>query len=252
MLQQLLPGERLDDLQRGGLVIIQKESGFRFGTDAVLLADFARVKPGERVCDMGTGTGVLPLLLAARAEGTTFDAFEIQEDVADMAARSVRANGLEGRIRIHRADCRDAAEIIGHETCRLVVTNPPYTAAGAGLISPQRTRALSRSEGESSIEAWMAACSRVLQNGGRLCCVFPAPRFLQLCDAMRQARVEPKRVRFVAAKVSASPKLVLLEGLKGGRPGLHMEPLLVTHTDEGGFTQEMRRIYGEPEATEEL
>lgn len=242
---QLLPGERLDDLQRKGLVIIQKETGFRFGTDAVLLADFARPKKGERICDMGTGTGVLPLLLAARSEDTLFDAFELQADMADMAARSVKANGLSDRIFLHHADCRDAARIIGYETCRLVVTNPPYTALGAGLVSPQENKALSRSDSEVSIETWMASCSQVLQNGGRLCCVFPAPRLLQLCDAMRMARVEPKRIRLIAARASAAPKLVLVEGLKGGRPGLHMEPLLITHTDDGEYTPEMKRIYGE-------
>ena len=242
---QILEGERVDDLQRNGLRVIQKEAGFRFGTDAVLLADFAQARRGERVCDMGTGTGVLPLLLCARAEGATVDAFEIQADMADMARRSVRLNGLEERIRVHHADCRDAASIIGHETCRLVVTNPPYTAAGAGLVSPEKMRALSRSDADCSIEAWMASCGRVLQNGGRLCCVFPAPRFLQLCDAMRAARVEPKRVRFVAARADAAPKLVLVEGLKGGRSGLHLLPLLMTHTPEGAYTEEMQRIYGE-------
>lgn len=239
------PGERLDDLQRGGLRILQRPEGFRFGTDAVLLADFARAKKGEHIADIGTGTGVLPLLLSARAENTTFDAFEIQADVADMAARSVRLNGLESRIRVHCADCRDAAGIIGHERCQMVVTNPPYTAKNAGLVSPEETRALSRSDSGCTLDEWIAACGRLLKNGGRLCCVFPAPRFLALCDAMRSARVEPKRVRFVAARETVAPKLVLLEGLKGGRPGLHIEPLLVTHDAQGGFTAEMRRIYGE-------
>lgn len=243
----LRQGERVDDLQRNGLRIIQRTDGFRFGTDAVLLADFAGVKKGERVADMGTGTGVLPLLLSARAQDTTFDAFEIQSDVADMASRSVQLNGLENRIRIHNADCRDAAARIGHECCQLVVSNPPYTKGGAGLVSPEQTRALSRSDSDCPIEAWIAACARVLKNGGRLCCVFPAPRFLELCDAMRAARVEPKRVRFVAARESASPKLVLVEGLKGGRPSLHIQPLLITHDAQGNFTQEMRRIYGETE-----
>lgn len=237
-------GERIDDLQRGGLRIIQNEQGFRFGTDAVLLADFCAARPAERVCDMGTGTGVLPLLISARAAGTTFDAFEIQEDVADMASRSVRLNGLESRIHIHAADCRNAAQIIGHESVQLVVTNPPYTKGGAGLISPEQTRALSRSE-EVTLEDWMSACARVLQNGGRLCVVFPAPRFLQLCDAMRANRVEPKRIRFVAARADAAPKLVLVEGKMGGKPGLHFMPLLMTHDENGGFTAEMRRIYGE-------
>ena len=243
----LYPGERIDDLQRGGLRIIQRESGFRFGTDAVLLADFAMAKPGERVCDMGTGTGVLPLLLSARAQGTTFDAFEVQADVAEMAARSVRLNALESRIRVRHADIRDAARMIGHGVCSLVLTNPPYTAAGAGLVSPDGGRAMARSDSDCPLPDWMAACARVLRNGGRLCCVFPAPRFLQLCDAMRDARVEPKRVRFVAARADAAPKLVLVEGRKEGRPGLHIGPLLVTHRADGSFTEEMRRIYGETE-----
>ena len=241
----LREGERLDDLQRNGLRIIQREQGFRFGTDAVLLADFAKAKPGERVCDMGTGTGVLPLLIAARSENTTFDAFELQPDVADMAARSVRINGLQARIRVHEADCREAAKHIGYGVCHMVVTNPPYTAAGAGLVSPENTRALSRSDSDCPLDEWMAACAKVLKNGGRLCCVFPAPRLLQLCDAMRGAGVEPKRLRMIAARADAAPKLVLLEGLKGGKPGLHMLPLLITHTPEGDFTDEMKRIYGD-------
>lgn len=239
------PGERIDDLQRGGLRILQRQEGFRFGTDAVLLADFAQARRGERIADVGTGTGVLPLLLSARAEETVFDAFEIQEDVADMAMRSVRLNGLEHRIRVHPVDCRDAARRIGHEVCHLVVTNPPYTKGGAGLVSPQQTRALSRSDSDCPLDEWIAACARLVKNGGRLCCVFPAPRFLELCDAMRAVRVEPKRVRFVVARESAAPKLVLTEGLKGGRPGLHIQPMLITHDADGKFTEEMLRIYGE-------
>ena len=231
---ELKAGERIDDLQRDGLRIIQREDGFRFGTDAVLLADFAAVRRGERVCDMGTGTGVLPLLLSARAEGTTFDAFEVQRDVADMAQRSVALNGLQARIRVHHADCREAGRIIGCENVQL-----------AGLVSPEETRALSRSDSDCPLADWMAACARVLQNGGRLCAVFPAPRFLALCDAMRGAKVEPKRVRFIVSRAESAPKLVLVEGKKRGRPGLHLLPMLVTHTADGGFTEEMRRIYGE-------
>lgn len=243
----LRPGEQLCDLQRNGLRVIQRADGFRFGTDAVLLADFCAARRGERVCDMGTGTGVIALLVSARAEGTTFDAFEKQADVADMAARSVRINGLEERIRVHACDLRDAAGRIGHEVCDLVVTNPPYTAQGAGLVSPDGSRAVARSDSDCTLEEWMAGCARVLRNGGRLCAVFPAPRFLQLCDAMRAARVEPKRVRFVSARLDAAPKLVLVEGHKGGRPGLHVLAPLFTHTQDGAFSEEMRRIYGEAE-----
>ena len=239
------PGERLDDLQRGGLRILQRPDGFRFGTDAVLLADFAQIRRGEHAADVGTGTGVLALLLSARAPETTFDAFELQPEMADMAARSVRLNGLEDRIRVHCADCRAAAGIIGHERCQLVVTNPPYTQAGAGLVSPDPARAAARSAEHCTLGEWMAACARLLRNGGRLCCVFPAPQFLTLCDAMRAARVEPKRVRFVAARDAAPPRLVLVEGLKGGRPGLHVLGALITHDAQGRITPEMRRIYGE-------
>ncbi len=238
-------GERLDDLQRGGLRILQRPGGFRFGTDAVLLADFAANKPASRIADIGTGTGVLPLLLSARMPEAAFDAFEIQEDVADMARRSVQLNALEGRIRVHSADCRDAARIIGHEGCDLVVTNPPYTAQGAGLVSPKEAKAVSRSDSDCTLEEWIAACAKLVRFGGRLCCVFPAPRFLQLCDAMRTARIEPKRVRFVVAKAESAPKLVLTEGVKGGKPGLRVMPMLITRDEAGNFTPEMCRIYGE-------
>lgn len=242
----LREGERIDDLQRGGLRIIQRADGFRFGTDAVLLADFCAAKPGERVCDMGAGTGAIALLVAARAVGTTFDAFEIQPDMADMAARSVRLNGLETRIRVHARDLREAWRVTGCEVCDLVTTNPPYTARGAGLVNPDGGLALAR-HADCGLEEWMAACARVLKNGGRLCAVFPAPRFLQLCDAMRAGGVEPKRVRFVAARPDAAPKLALVQGKKRGRPGLHVLPTLVTHEENGAFTAQMRRIYGEAE-----
>ena len=238
-------GERLDDLQRAGLRILQRADGFRFGTDAVLLADFAASKPAARVADVGTGTGVLPILLSARLSGAVFDAFEVQADVADMAMRSVQINALEERIRIHRIDCRDAARTIGYECCDLVVTNPPYTAQGAGLVSPKETKAVSRSDSDCTLDEWIAACAKLVKFGGRLCCVFPAPRFLQLCDAMREARIEPKRVRLVVAKADSAPKLVLIEGVKGGKPGLHILPMLITRDADGRFTDEMRRIYSE-------
>ena len=162
-----------------------------------------------------------------------------------MASRSVALNGLQERIRVHCADCREAAGIIGHECVQLVVTNPPYTRAGAGLVSPEAVRAVSRSDSDCTLEAWIAACARVLQYGGRLCVVFPAPRMLELCDAMRAAQVEPKKVRLIVSRPEAQPKLVLVEGKKKGKPGLHFLPMLITHDENGGFTDEMRRIYGE-------
>ncbi len=244
----VMPGEVLCDLQRGGLRLLQAEGGFRFGTDSVLLADFAAVRKNELVADMGTGSGVIPLLICAREESCSVDAVELHPETAERARRSVALNGLTHRIRIHTADVRDAARVLGFERYPLVVSNPPYVQPGEGLTSPDAGRALARGgEGVCPIEDWTAACAALLKNGGRLCFVFPAEGLLRLCDAMRRSRVEPKRLRFVAAGAEKSPSLLLLEGRKQGRPGLRVLPALITHTPEGGFSEEMMRIYGEPE-----
>lgn len=231
---KLKPGERIDDLQRGGLRIIQQESGFRFGTDAVLLADFAKAKRGERVVDMGTGTGCCPCSSAHAQRKRRLTPLK-SSPMWRIWPHAVCVSTAWNRASMYTMpDCRRAAEIIGYECTQLCVTNPPYTRQRAGLVSPQSTRARSRSDAEDcTLAQWMAACSSVLQYGGRLCVVFPAPRFLELCDAMRAAHVEPKRVRFVSAGVQKPPKLVLLEGRKRGGVGLHILPPLMTHNERG-------------------
>ena len=249
--EYLREGECLHDLQRGGFFIIQPEKGFRFCTDSVLLADFCRPRRKDRVADMGTGSGVIPLLLCARVPEIAVDAFEISEPAADRARRSAELNGLSHAIRVHTADLRDAPRIIGHETMSLVVTNPPYLQPGEGLVSPDPERALARGGTETlAIKEWVAACSSVLKNGGRFAAVFPAAGFLRLSDAMRQAEIEPKKVRFVATTPDRPPKLFLIEGIKRGGRGLSILPVLYTHEKDGYFSPEMRRIYGEePENT---
>ena len=242
----LRPGEEICDLQRNGLRILQPRTGFRFGTDAVLLADFCQARAGERVADMGTGTGVLAMLIAGRAAVSRIDAFELDEQTADMALRSVHLNALEDRVFIHHADVREAAQRIGYEQVRLVVSNPPYLAAEEGLTSPDGQRALARGgAGACPIGEWVRACGQLLQYGGRLCMVYPAPRLLALCDAMRSCGIEPKRLRFVAPRPDKPPKLLLLEGRKGGGAGLHVLPALFTHEADGRYSAEMLRIYGE-------
>lgn len=239
-------GERIDDLQRNGLRIIQSVHGFRFGTDAVLLADFCAPRVGRLSADMGTGTGVLPLLITARNPDVTFEAIELSETMADMASRSVRLNGLEARVRVHAADVRQATDFLGFEHMDSVVTNPPYHPEGTGLTSPDKAIAMARGgENCCPIEAWMQACGRVLKNGGHLFLIYPAARFLLVSEAMRQYRIEPKRIRFVASRIQDPPKLVMIEGIKSGRPGLQIQPVLFTHTGDGEYTEEMRRIYGE-------
>lgn len=244
MMSELLkPHERIDDLQRNGLRIIQNPDAFRFGMDAVLLADFTRLRPREQVADMGTGTGILPLLLSQKEESCTFDAFEIQPDMAEMAQRSVCLNGLQDRIRVHAADMRKAYEIVGRERMHAVICNPPYGKRGGTLTSETSSVSLARHEGDCTIEDVAASCSAVLRNHGRLNIVFPAQRMLELCDALRKYRLEPKRIRMVCAHADKPPYLVMVEAMKNAKPQLlWMPPLVVYHAD-GSETDEIKRIY---------
>lgn len=236
--------ETLHDLQRGGLRILQKKTGFRFGTDAVLLADFACARPGERIADFGTGTGILPLLISARAERTTFEAIEIQEEIAEMAQRSVVLNGLEERIRVHCADVRDAMALLGNESVDRVVCNPPYTPQNGGMESPIKTRALSRHEQVCTLDEIIRSAGRVIKNGGKMDVVFPAPRMLEMMDAMRRVHLEPKRLRMVCGHADDAPRLVLIEAIKNARPMLRVEPMLIMYDENGAPTPELNRIYG--------
>lgn len=239
----LLPDERIDDLQLNDLHIIQSRNGFRFGMDAVILSDFARVRPREHVIDMGTGTGILPILMSAQRKDARFSAFEVQPQMADMASRSVQLNGLSDRIHIHTADMKDAAKLLGYGCAHLVVSNPPYGKQGSTLKNNTDSVTLARHEEDTGIDQWVAACAAVLRNMGRLCMVFPALRLLELTDAFRNHRIEPKRIRMVYAKADRAPYLVLLEGMKNAKPGLLWMPPLVVYEPDGKETAEIDRIY---------
>lgn len=207
----LKPGERLDDLQRNGLHIIQHPRAFRFGMDAVLLADFTRLRPRERVADMGTGHRHFAAAAQPETAGRPFEQFEIQPEMRDMARRSVALNGLEERIRVHAADMRAAYELIGRESMHAAVCNPPYGKRGGTLTNEAAPLLLARHETDCTIQDVTAACAAVLRTHGRLSMVFPAARLLELLDAMRQSRLEPKRIRMVCARVDRAPYLALVE-----------------------------------------
>lgn len=236
--------ERVDDLQSQGLKIIQNPSAFCFGMDAVLLCDFVTLRPREIVADMGTGTGILPVLLSRKQETARFHAFEIQTEMADMAARTMQLNGLENRIFVHSLDMREAAGQIGYESVDAVVCNPPYEKKGGAILSEAQTVQIARHETECSLAEVARACAAVVKNLGRVYLVFPARRMLELCDALRMAKLEPKRMRMVCAKVDRAPYLVLVEAMKNAKPFLRwMSPLVVYHPD-GRETEEIKRIYG--------
>ena len=176
---ELKPGERIDDLQLDGLYILQKKDGFRFGMDAVLLADFTRTRPRERIADLGTGTGILPLLLSHQQPDTQFEAIELQPDMADMAGRSVELNGLSDRIHVHAMDLRQAPEAFGYEKFHAVVCNPPYGKQNGTLKSQTETVSLARHEQDTSIGEIVKSAGVLLCTMGRLTMVFPAQRFLE-------------------------------------------------------------------------
>ena len=236
--------ERIDDLQRGGLRVIQRADAFRFGTDAVLLADFAAPRRHDRVCDLGTGTGIIPLLLYARENTISADAVEIQPDMADMAARSMAMNGLNEKIRVLPGDLRSIRTLLPHARYDLVTCNPPYGKAGGTLLNPDASKRLARHEESCAIEDVACAAAWLLQTGGRLCCVFPAARMIELSDAMRKYRMAPKRIRMVHSRVEKAAHLCLMEGMLDARPGLIIEPPLVIYDENNAYTPELRRIYG--------
>ena len=236
--------EKIDDLQRGGLRVIQRADAFRFGTDAVLLADFAAPRRHDRVCDLGTGTGIIPLLLYARENTISADAVEIQPDMADMAARSMAMNGLNEKIRVLPGDLRSIRTLLPHARYDLVTCNPPYGKAGGTLLNPDASKRLARHEESCAIEDVACAAAWLLQNGGRLCCVFPAARMIELSDAMRKYRMAPKRIRMVHSRVEKAAHLCLMEGMLDARPGLIIEPPLVIYDENNAYTPELRRIYG--------
>lgn len=239
----LREGERLDDLQLKGLKIIQRKDAFRFGTDSVLLADFAAPRKDDLVADFGAGTGALPLLMAGHRDGAIFDAIEIQPDVADMLSRSVALNGLESRIRVHRMDLRAAAAKLGYAKHTLVVCNPPYSPEGAALPSDTEAKRIARHEGAITIGEIAGSAAKLLKNGGRIALIYPAPRALELMCALKEHRLEPKRVRIIQDKPGAAPKLILLDAVKGAGSMLHWLSPLVLRDEDGEWSAEWKRIY---------
>ncbi len=239
----LLPGERIDDLQCGGFRLIQRADAFRFGTDSVLLADFAAPKPRTRAIDLGCGSGAIATLMAAHEPSLFVDAVEIQPQIADMARRSVRMNGLEDRMRVFEMDLRDAPAALGYGAYALVTCNPPYGRDGSALLSLRETQRIARHEGDLSPDDLARAAAKLLKNGGRLAVIFPAPRAFEMMAAMERHAIAPKRIRTVHGMPGRAAKFVLLAGVRGGGPGLHWLPPLVRRGESGAFSGEWRRIY---------
>ncbi len=240
----LRKNERIDDLQRNGYKIIQNPSKFCFGMDAVLLSGFAQVKKDERALDLGTGTGIIPLLLSAKTEGIHFTGLEIQEESADMARRSVALNGLEEKIEIVTGDIKDASARFGASSFDVITTNPPYMIGDHGLKNDNEAKTIARHEILCDLEDVLRESSRILKTHGRFYMVHRPFRLAEILGKMSEYRLEPKRMRLVYPYIDKEPNMVLIEGLKDGRARMTVEKPLIVYREPGVYMPEIYDIYG--------
>ena len=240
----LYEGERIDDLQRNQYRIIQNEAKFCFGMDAVLLSGYTKVKKGETVLDLGTGTGIIPLLLSAKTEASHFTALEIQEESADMARRSVALNGLSEKITIVTGDIKKATQIFGKAVFDVVTSNPPYMNDQHGLKNPDMPKAIARHEVLCSLEDVVREASAVLKPNGRFYMVHRPFRLAEIFEQLKKYKLEPKAMQLVYPYVDKEPNMVLIECLKGGKPMIKIAPPLIVYKEPGVYTQEIYDIYG--------
>ena len=240
----LKQGERLDDLQIKGYRIIQSPGRFCFGMDAVLLSSFAKVKTRERALDLGTGTGILPILLEAKNKGDSYTGLEIQEESADMARRSVQYNHLEDKVRIVTGDIREAAALFGAASFHVITVNPPYMIGDHGLKNENEAKYIARHEVLCTLEDVLRESGKLLGNKGRFYMVHRPFRLAEILSGMSRHRIEPKRMRLVHPYIDKEPNMVLLEGVKGAHPRMTVEPPLVVYNKDGTYTEELLELYG--------
>lgn len=238
------PHERVDDLERNGYRIIQDPAKFCFGMDAVLLSGFAAVKKGGRAIDLGTGTGIIPILLSAKTPGSEYIGLEIQPEMAEMAGRSIKLNELEDKIHIVEGDICRASEIFGKAVFDTVTCNPPYMNQNHGITNPGDAKAIARHEILCTLEDVIREAAALLKPGGHFYMVHRPHRLAEMIPLMHQYRLEPKRMRMVHPYVREEANMVLLEATRGGNPWMKVEPPLVVYKEPGVYMEEIHEIYG--------
>lgn len=241
----LKENERLDDLQIKGLRIIQNDTRFKFGTDAVLLSNYARIKPGGKCIDLGTGTGIIPLLLKAKNDVSEMVGLELQPELCEMALRSVEINKpvTEG-ISIIEGDIRKVSDIFPPAGFTNVVSNPPYMKDGSGFMNEDRSIAVSRHELECTIDDVAGAAFYLLMDKGMLTLVHRPNRLVDVLNSLRQHSLEPKTIRFVHPYAGKAPNLFLITAMKNSRPFLRVKQPLIIRNEDGSYTDEIYKIYG--------
>lgn len=240
---ELKPGERIDDLQCNGYRIIQHKDMFCFGMDAVLLANFTRIKPGRIHMDLGTGTGVIPILLAAKTDGAHFTGLEIQEYCAEMADRSVKLNRLSDRVEIVNGDINEVFHDYGKASFDVVTANPPYIKDNHGLTNVNEPKNIARHEIKVTLEELIAAAAWLLAPGGSFYLVHKPFRLAEIFRLLDAHKLEPKRMQLVHPYIDKEPNMVLIEAVAGGGSMIKIEPPLVVYDSPGVYTKQLLRTY---------
>ncbi len=239
----VLPDETLEDLQIQGLFILQKMDAFRFGLDAVLLSNFVVARRHQKVLDLGTGTGIIPILLAAKTEAQSITGIEIQPDISAMAQRSVDGNGLNNRVKIVTGDIKSAVSLLGASIYDVIVSNPPYTKVGGGVVNLSESKAIARHELLCALEDVLVNTAALLKPQGEFFMVHRPDRLTDIMEGMRKVKIEPKLLRLVCPREGDKPSLILIKGLKNGNPGLAILPNLVMYDQGGQYTEEASILY---------
>ena len=237
----LNPNETLEDLQLNGLCIIQQKNGFRFGMDAVLLADFAEIKNNETVADFGTGTGILPILLAGRNKGCFYYLIDFQPELCELAERNMVMNELKSKIICHDLINKPDQEL--PNKIDAIVCNPPYAEPKAALASPDPVRSMARNQTEGTMKGFLRSAFHVLKGRGKLFMIYPAAAMLSIMSLLSHNHLEPKRFRLIYPTTDKAANLVLIEAVKDAKPGLHPQPPLIIRDKNGDLTNELKSIY---------
>lgn len=238
------PREKVDDLQRNGLRIIQDPARFCFGMDAVLLSGYVRAPEGGMLLDLGTGTGIIPLLLSAKTGCRHLTGLEIQKESADMARRSVRLNHLEEKISIAEGDIREADTMFPAASFDVITSNPPYMIGGHGLKNPDSPKAIARHEVLCTFEDIARVTQKLLKPGGHFFLVHRPFRLAEIITTLCAHHLEPKRMRLVYPFVDHEPNMVLIDSVRGGKPRLTVDPPLIVYESPGKYTREIYDVYG--------
>lgn len=241
----LLENERIDDLEYKGLKIIQNRKGFCFGIDSILLSDFAKeIKENSKIIDLGTGTGIIAIMLSAKTKASKIVGIEIQEEVCEMARKSIELNNLKDKIEIINSNINNLENKVQFGTFDAVTTNPPYKKIGTGIVNKNEKKLISRHEITASLEDFIKISSRLLKDKGSLYIVHRPDRLVDIIESLRKYKLEPKIIKFVYPNIEKEANLILIKAIKNAKPFLKIDRPLYVYNKDNTYTNEILKIYG--------